>query len=361
MVIIHLFILSKSNTFSMETLAAILVEQKKPLIIDQIRIPDQLKAGQVLVEIYVSGICGSQIGEINGVKGEDKYLPHLIGHEGCGRVKKIGPGVSTLNINDKVVLHWKKGSGINSEVPKYYWKEKLINAGWVTTFNKYAIVSENRCTTIPDYIDNDEAALFGCAVTTGFGVIENNAKLKIGESIVVMGSGGIGLNIIQAAKLSSAYPIIAVDQFETRLKLAKKLGATHLINSNKEDFSKKIKQIVNNNLNIFIDNTGSSKIIEKGYELINNENGRLILVGVPKKGDNINIFSLPLHFGKKINGSFGGECIPDKDIPRYLKLLEIGKFNLKNLVTERYHLKDINIAIDRMSKGLSSGRILIDL
>ena len=93
----------------MDSLAAILVEQNKPLVIDQIKIPDQLKAGQVLVEIYVSGICGSQIGEINGVKGEDKYLPHLIGHEGCGRVKKIGSGVATLNINDKVVLHWKKG------------------------------------------------------------------------------------------------------------------------------------------------------------------------------------------------------------------------------------------------------------
>ena len=344
----------------MDTLAAILVEQQKPLIIDQISIPDQLNAGQVLVEIYVSGICGTQIGEINGVKGEDKYLPHLIGHEGCGRVIKIGPGVSTLKKNDKVVLHWKKGSGINSELPKYIWNDKLVNAGWVTTFNKYAIVSENRCTAIPEHIDNDEAALFGCAVTTGFGVIENNAKLKFGESVVVMGSGGVGLNIIQAAKLSSGYPIIAVDQFDTRLKLAKQLGATHIINSSKEDFFDEIKKIVKNNLNIFIDNTGSPRIIEKGYELINNENGRLILVGVPKKDDNINIFSLPLHLGKTINGSFGGECNPDKDIPRYLKLLEIGKFNLKCLVSERYSLKDVNLAIERMSKGLSSGRILID-
>ncbi len=345
----------------MDSLAAILVEQNKPLVIDQIKIPDQLKAGQVLVEVYVSGICGSQIGEINGVKGEDKYLPHLIGHEGCGRVKKIGSGVETLNINDKVVLHWKKGSGINSEVPKYMWNGKEVNAGWVTTFNKYAIVSENRCTVIPEYISNDEAALFGCAVTTGFGVIENNAKLKMGESIVVMGSGGIGLNVIQAAKLSSAYPIIAIDQYETRLELAKSLGATHIINSLNKNFVEEIEKIVKNSLNVFIDNTGSSKIIEKGYELVNSENGRLVLVGVPKKGDNINIFSLPLHLGKIITGSFGGECQPEKDILRYLKLLELGKFSLKNIVTERYSLKDINIAIDRMKNGLSSGRILIDL
>ena len=345
----------------MDSLAAILVEQKKPLVIDQIKIPDQLEAGQVLVEIYVSGICGSQIGEINGVKGEDKYLPHLIGHEGCGRVKKIGSGVATLNINDKVVLHWMKGSGINSEVPKYMWNGKEVNAGWVTTFNKYAIVSENRCTAIPEHISNDEAALFGCAVTTGFGVIENNAKLKMGESVVVMGSGGIGLNVIQAAKLSSAYPIIAIDQYDTRLELAKSLGATHIINSLNKNFVEEIEKIVKNSLNVFIDNTGSSKIIEKGYELVNSENGRLVLVGVPKRGDNINIFSLPLHLGKIITGSFGGECQPEKDILRYLKLLELGKFSLKNIVTERYSLKDINFAIDRMKKGLSSGRILIDL
>ena len=95
----------------MKTQAAILVEQEKPLVIDEIIIPDELKIGQVLVEVYVSGICGSQIGEINGVKGEDKFLPHLMGHEGCGRVMDIGPGVTKLKKGDKVVLHWKKGFG----------------------------------------------------------------------------------------------------------------------------------------------------------------------------------------------------------------------------------------------------------
>ena len=98
--------------------------------------------------------------------------------------------------------------------------DKKINAGWVTTFNKFAVISENRCTAIPESISNDEASLFGCAVTTGFGVIENNAKLRMGESIVVFGAGGIGLNIIQAANLLNAYPIIAVDLYDARLDLA---------------------------------------------------------------------------------------------------------------------------------------------
>ncbi len=343
----------------MKTQAAILVEQEKPLIIDEIIIPDELKIGQVLVEVYVSGICGSQIGEINGVKGKDKFLPHLMGHEGCGRVISIGPGVTKLKKGDKVVLHWKKGSGINSEVPSYTWKGEKVNAGWVTTFNKYAVVSENRCTVVPESTSNDDAALFGCAVTTGFGVAENNAKLKMGESIVVLGSGGIGLNIIQAAKLLSAYPIIAVDQYDTRLKIAADIGATHTINSKVSDFSEEVKLITNNDLDVFVDNTGSPRIIEKGYSLVNNS-GRVILVGVPKKGDNINIFSLPLHFGKVITGSFGGDCNPDVDIKRYLKLIKADKLNLKQIVTERYSLKDINTAIERIKSGLSMGRVLID-
>ena len=169
----------------------------------------------------------------------------------------------------------------------------------------------------------------------------------------------IGLNIIQAANLVSGHPIIAVDLYDERLKLAEKVGATHLINSSKKDFFKEIKSIVGNNLNVFIDNTGSPEIIEKGYELINRE-GRLILVGVPQKGKNINIFSLPLHFGKTISGSYGGECEPQKDIPRYLSLYSKGYFSIEEIVTERYSLKDINIAISRIREGSAVGRIMID-
>ena len=339
--------------------AAILVTQKEKLIVDKIELPRELKPGQVLVQIFVSGICGSQIGEIEGIKGVDKFLPHLMGHEGCGIILEIGPGVSTVKKGDKVVLHWKKGLGINSETPIYKWRGSKLNAGWVTTFNKHAVISENRCTKIDDQIKNDHAALFGCAVTTGFGVIENNAKLKIGESIVVFGAGGIGLNIIQAAKLVSAYPIIAVDLYGERLKLATKFGATHIINSNQQDFLKEIQKITNS-IDVFVDNTGIPSIIEMGYELINTE-GRLILVGVPSKGSNINIFSLPLHFGKKIEGSFGGECQLSKDIPRYINLLQKGKWSLEGLVTERYSLQDINKAISNMKNGKSIGRILIDM
>ncbi len=341
--------------------AAILVKQDSELIIDDVELPRILDIGQVLVKLNVSGICGSQLGEIEGKKGIDPYLPHLMGHEGCGEVLKIGPGVKTVSVGDKVVLHWKKGSGIQSETPKYKWRGEKLNAGWVTTFNEYAVVSENRCTSIPVNINNDDAALFGCAVTTAFGVVENNAKLRFGESVLVFGAGGIGLNIIQASRLTSAWPIIAVDIFDNRLELAKKFGATHVINSKKENIEIALNKIIKEkSLDVFIDNTGIPKIIEKGYELINSK-GRVILVGVPPKDSHIKIYSLPLHFGKIILGSHGGECVPDLDIPRYLKLLANKKINFEGLITSRFSLKDINIAINTMRSGSSSGRIVIDL
>ena len=340
--------------------AAILVEQNKPLIIDNIELPEKLFPGQVLVKILTRGICGSQLGEISGAKGNDPYLPHLMGHEGCAEVLDIGEGVTNLKIGDKVILHWRKGKGIQSIPPNYLWNGKKLNAGWVTTFNTHSIVSENRCTKIDHTIDNDLAALFGCAITTAFGVVENNAKIKMGESVVVFGAGGVGLNIIQACSLHSAYPIIAVDIFENRLDLAKKFGATHVINTKKSDFLEELKKLsLHGNLDVFIDNTGNTKIIETGYESLSSF-GKLILVGVPRKGNNINIFSLPLHFGKTIVGSHGGECNPSKDIPRFINIFNHKIAFYKELITQRTNINNINEALDLMKKGSTAGRIIID-
>lgn len=345
----------------MKFTAAILNEQKKPLLVDEIEIINKLETGQVLVKVNFSGICGSQIGEIEGVKGHDKYIPHLLGHEGSGTVLEVGPGVRSVNVGDHIVLHWMKGEGIQSDVPIYKWGSKKINAGWITTFNEYAVISENRCTKISKDFDLKIAALLGCAITTGFGVIENNAHIRMGESIVVFGSGGIGLNIIQAAKLNSAWPIIAVDIYDNRLKLAKELGATHVINSVNSNPERKISEITGNKgLDIFIDNTGIPKIIELGYKLVSN-NGRVILVGVPKIGQNINIFSLPLHFGKTIVGSHGGETNPSKDIDRYLKLHQNRLVNFNSLITSRIYLDAINQGIESIKSGKNAGRIIIEL
>jgi S-(hydroxymethyl)glutathione dehydrogenase/alcohol dehydrogenase len=340
------------------TRAAILVEQRKPLVVDEIGLPAQLDVGQVLVEIHCSGICGSQLGEIDGAKGEDKFLPHLLGHEGSGSVLATGPGVRQVKAGDKVVLHWRKGPGIESPVPAYTWQGRKLNAGWITTFNRHAVVSENRVTAIPADSDLEVAALFGCAVTTGFGVVQNNAKVRIGESVVVFGAGGVGLNIVQAAALAGAWPVIAVDLHDNRLKLASDMGATHLINSAKEDARAKIRELAGPQLDAFIDNTGQPAIIQMGYELTGPQ-GRVTLVGVPRKGNDIAIYSLPLHFGKVLSGSHGGEAVPERDIPRYHALFKAGRIRLRELITDHFALDDINTAIAKMRDGSLAGRCLV--
>lgn len=341
--------------------AAILVEQRKPLVIADVELPSTLDVGQVLVKVHYSGICGSQLGEIDGAKGEDKFLPHLLGHEGSGTVVEIGPGVRHVKAGDKVVLHWRKGLGIEAMPAKYRWENKTVNSGCVTTFNEYTIVAENRLTPIPADSDMEVAALFGCAVTTGFGVVVNNAKLKIGESVVVFGAGGVGLNIVQAAALVSGYPVIAVDLHDNKLALAKELGATHLINSMKADARQSILDIVGpGGVDVFIDNTGQPANIELGYQ-ITKPQGRVTLVGVPKKGNNIGIYSLPLHFGKVLSGSEGGQAIPHEDIPRYSGLYRSGRLKLKELLTDHFELSDINVAISEMRSGKVRGRCLVRL
>ena len=339
--------------------AAVLTELKKPLQILDINLPETLEVGQVLVKIHFSGICGSQLGEIDGAKGEDKYLPHLLGHEASGRVLRIGPGVRYVKEGDVVVLHWRKGLGIEAVTPHYTYQGKRINAGSITTFNEYTIVSENRVTAIPADSDLEVAALFGCAVTTGFGVVENNAKVKIGESVVVFGAGGIGLNIVQAAALVSAYPIVAIDLYDGKLELAKQMGATHIINSSNGDTRQAILDIIGMaGVDVFIDNTGLPSVIEMGYQ-ITKPQGRVTLVGVPRVGSNISIYSLPLHFSKLISGSHGGEAIPQTDIPRYQQLFNMGRIQLKNLITNYYPLEKINEALNGIRSGAIAGRCLI--
>jgi S-(hydroxymethyl)glutathione dehydrogenase/alcohol dehydrogenase len=340
--------------------AAILAESKQPLIIDDITLPNNLEFGQVLVDVHYSGICGAQINEIDAAKGPDKFLPHLLGHEGSGVVKEIGQGVSTVNEGDRVVLHWRPSGGIQSPTPKYNWDGKTVNAGWVTTFNEQAVVSENRLTVIPDDFDMRIAPLFGCAVTTAFGVVNNDAQIKVGQSVVIFGIGGVGLNIAQAASMVSAHPIIGVDLLQHKLEMGKKFGLTHAVVGGKENVNDMILNIVGvQGADVVIETTGNSRMIEQAYNLTHPD-GKTILVGVPKKGDNISIYSLPLHFNKVLTGSHGGDAIPDVEIRRYISLIDAGKMTLDGLITHEFSLDEINDALDMFKSG-EAGRILINM
>lgn len=331
--------------------AAILVEQKKPLVIADIEMPEKLEYGQVLVRVMTSGICGSQLGEIDGAKGTDKFLPHLLGHEGGGIVEEAGPGVTRVKKGDHVVMHWRKGLGMESATPKYKWNGRTVNAGWVTTFNEKAVVSENRLTRIPADVDFEIAALMGCAITTGFGVVNNDAKLKRGESIAIFGAGGVGLNVVQAASLITGGPIIAIDLYDNKLKLAKAFGATHMVNSSKTDAKSEIFKIVGQGgVDVAVEMTGNVKVIENAYDATSAK-GRTILVGVPKAGEKARIYTLPLHFEKVLKGSHGGGSDPSVDIPKYIDLYKNNKINFKSMITHRFKLDDINKAIEGLRKG----------
>ena len=341
--------------------AAVLTELNKPLVIADLELPKELAFGQVLVKLLYSGICGAQFNEIEGAKGPDKFLPHLLGHEGSGIVLDAGAGVKSVKKGDHVVLHWRPSAGLQAETPTYLWNGRKVNAGWVTTFNNYAIVSENRVTPIPSDFDMKLAPLFGCSVTTAMGVVNNDAHLKIGQSVVIFGVGGVGLNLVQAASMVSANPIIAIDLYDSKLQTAKKFGATHCFNSKTlESWKEEISKIVGEKgADVVIETTGNSRVIETAYEMTHPD-GKTILVGVPRKGNNISIYSLPLHFKKVLKGSHGGSAEPHLDIPRYLRLYNLGKLKLEGLITHEFKLDEINEALDTIRKG-EAGRVIISM
>lgn len=333
----------------MKTPAAILVEQRKPLEIEEVEIP-ALGFGQVLVEVAVTRICGSQIGEIDGVKGPDRYLPHLLGHEAGGTVLETGPQVRHVKPGDRVVLHWRPGRGIEAGGSVYQRAGKPVNAGNITTFQKITIVSENRLTVVPPDTDFELCALMADTLTTGFGVASNDAKIRIGESAVVIGCGGIGLGVVLGAHLAGANPVIAVDLHEHKLAKAKQYGATHTVNSSNEDFSISVAGILGGQADVVIDGTGNPQVLEKAFALAA-KNGKCVIFGVMPHDKKLSINTLPLHFGKLLTGSEGGGSHPAEDIPRILRLVSAGRFDPKGFVSHRIGLEDINTGIAKMRSG----------
>jgi S-(hydroxymethyl)glutathione dehydrogenase/alcohol dehydrogenase len=339
------------------TKAAILARSREPLIIDEITLPESLGAGQVLVKVLYSTICGAQLNEIAAAKGPDKFLPHLLGHEASARVVEIGPGVMNVKPDDTVVLHWRPSQGIQCQPAAYKWRGEKLNAGWVTTFNEYAVISENRMTVIsPDY-DLRNAPLLGCAVTTAAGVINNDANVKIGESVVVFGVGGVGLNVVQFAQLAGAHPIVAVDLIDGKLDMAATRGATHCINSSKVgDLEGEIRKIVGEKgPDKVIETTGVKSVIELAYNLTHAD-GTCVLVGVPN--EKVTIYTLPIHFNKVLTGSHGGDAVPHVDIPRLIRLNKAGRLAFDGLITHEFALDDVNAALDVMRSG-TAGRVLL--
>ena len=334
----------------MKITAAVLEQCGLPLQIMELEAPP-LRHGQVLVKIAYSAICRSQLMEIGGHRGPDKWLPHLLGHEASGTVVDVGADVTKVAPGDDVILTWIKCSGIESATPEYSHSGRKINAGPVTTFSDYSIVSENRVSLKPNELDMDIAVLFGCALATGSGMVLNELKPKANDSVIVLGLGGVGMSALLALIATGVKQIIAIDKDPQKIELAKRLGVRTIQYESEENVKSSIRQVVPDGAKFCIEAAGSATTIELGFSLINDKYGTLLFASHPPSGQQISLDPHQLIMGKKIQGSWGGGMIPDIDIPK-LATLHADSMVLSSLLTSsRFPLEHINEATALFQAG----------
>ena len=343
-----------------QTEAAVLFELAQPLRLMTLSIPD-LKPGQILVDVAYSGVCRSQLLEVRGKRGPDRFLPHTLGHEGSGTVLKVGAGVTKVKPSDRVVLSWIKGSGADVPSTIYQSSEVPVNSGAISTFMCQTVTCENRVTPIPDAMPLRKAALLGCAIPTGAGIVLNTARVRPGSSVAVFGVGGIGLSAVLGADLMNATTIIAVDVFDHKLEQARRVGATHTINAHQQDPLATILEITSGRgVDYAIEAAGRRETMETAFRAVRDKGGLCVLAGNLPHGERISLDPFDLIRGKGIVGTWGGETQPDRDIPMYVDLYLFGKLKLDGLITHTYGLDDINQALDNLEQG-KVGRALIDM
>lgn len=338
--------------------AAVLTKSKQDLEIIDIYFPKQLYFGQVLVKVISTGICGAQINEIDAVKGPDLFLPHLLGHEGFGVVVSTGEGVSKVKVGDEVILHWRKGMGIQSSTPEF--RDSIgnkVSAGWVTTFSEFTIVSENRITRInSDGFDKKILPLLGCALSTAVGVLTKETKYFPGKNILITGAGGVGLLLVYLAKQLHFSNIVVIDQFDERLKCAEDIGATKIINSKFVDLN--LVTLTIDSPHVAVETTGNPNLIEFSYRNVSST-GTVILVGVPDSNSTISINTLPLHFRKELKGTEGGSIDPTNDIPLLMNAIKSKNFDFSRFPLNTYSLSDINSAIHALRNGIIGRNVIL--
>jgi len=327
--------------------AAVLREHYKPLSIETFN-AEQPGKGQVLVKMITSGLCGAQINEIDAVKGQDKYLPHFMGHEGFGQVIAFGEDVTTVKKDDYVVLHWKVGSGCDCFGGKYFSKLGIVGSGPVTTFAEQTIVAENRVTKVnfdPTLINL--YPLMGCALSTAYGIVKSD--IKPDSSVLITGAGGLGLTIAFWLKVLYNTNVVVMDKYESKERYVKEFGAAFVtpekLNADKYDY--------------VVDTTGNVDVISTGFSLIKKK-GSLILVGQPRVGTDLVLKNaLSIFDGIKIFSSDGGNFVPDVDLPNIIKHVKNNLSMASKLITHTIKLEDINEGFAKM-RGGEAGRIIIN-
>tara|TARA_R110001583_G_scaffold131271_1_gene282991 strand:+ start:1037 stop:2077 length:1041 start_codon:yes stop_codon:yes gene_type:complete len=333
----------------MKFTGAVLVNTNQPLVfVPEIQVP-QLKPGQVLVKVIYAGVCHSQLMEQQGKRGEDKYLPHLLGHEGTGVVLEVGPNVTKVKAGDKVILGWLKGDGEDAGGTVYQSPIGNINSGAVTTFSELTVVSENRCYLLPNNISMQEGVLLGCALPTGMGIVTNQIKPNENTTIGIVGLGGIGMSALIGTTCLPHQSLIAIDTNEQKLALAKTLGADYCINPAKQDVHAEIQALTAGNmLDFAVEAAGSCQTIELAFSLINKQTGHCIFASHPPAGQKIQLDPFELICGKTITGSWGG-CSHPEHMSTFVSEHK-SKINLVPFMSNLYELKDINRALSDLEQ-----------
>lgn len=353
--------------------AAVLYELDTPLKVEDVDL-DGPKSREVRVKIAANGVCHSDYSVIHGVL--RSRLPVVLGHEGAGIVEEIGPDVDLVKPGDHVVLSFApycghcyycaigrpvlcvnmrltmgKGTLLDGTCRLKKDGKEIHHMAGLSSFAQYAVVPEVSCIKIPDDVPLDKACLVGCGVMTGVGAAINTAKVEPGSSTVVIGCGGVGLNVIQGCALAGAGTIIAVDLMDNKLEYAKEFGATHTINPSREDVVKTVRSLTEKRgADYAFEVIGLGKTIEQAYACAR-QGGITIVVGAPSREDTVTIPASSLLTEKIIKGSVYGSCRPQVDIPRLVQLYMNKKLKIDELVTRTYALDEVNDALTALEKG----------
>jgi S-(hydroxymethyl)glutathione dehydrogenase / alcohol dehydrogenase len=330
--------------------AAVLREVGRGLDIQDVHRPE-LKRGQVLVKLSYSGVCRSQLMEVRGLRGEDRWLPHLLGHEGVGVVVEVGPGVIKVRDGDRVILGWIAGVGIDAPPPVFKSTQgETINAGPVTTFAQYSVVSENRVYLAPEGVSEKTAVLFGCALLTGMGMALREVNIGSDDQVLINGAGGVGLAALLGA-LSRGARVVVADPDPAKRELATQLGAIFAFDPRDSDHVEAFTSAYPDGVDTAIDSSGRVEAIQFAFTSLKYGGGTLVFASHPPAGEDLRLDPHDLIRGRQIRGSWGGSSRPDTDIPLISRLLQDRGLDLSFMTPQTYSLDQINQAIADLDAG----------
>jgi Zn-dependent alcohol dehydrogenase len=350
--------------------AAVCYEFGQPLVVEEITM-DPPQQGEVRVRTVATAICHSDIHLLRGEWGGT--LPVVAGHESAGIVEEVGPDVTLVEPGDHVVVsllrscgrcyycltgspHTCEGdfplaSGAQSRLRNSR-GEKLRHGIACAAFADFMIVDQSQVVKVPDDLPLDRAALLACGVITGLGAVTNTAQVPPRSSVVVIGTGGVGLNAIQGAALSGAYPVIAIDMLENKLEAACLFGATHTLNARQENVAEAVREWTwGRGADYVFVTVGSTAAIAQGLTLLRRE-GTLVLVGIPEATATVALPAAHTVWNRwRILGSSMGSTRLQVDVPRLVQLYQAGRLKLDELITARYPLERINEAMAAVEAG----------